>query len=125
MSLDAIGIISADPAKSVAFYALLGIDLRRGGDHEHYEGTTPSGVRVMLDSVALMKKLVPGFEKPTGSGVVLCFKQPSPAAVDALYARITSAGFAGRKAPWDAFWGQRYACVVDPDENQIDLFAPL
>lgn len=125
MSLDAIGIISADPAKSVAFYALLGVDLKRFGDHEHYEGATPSGVRIMLDSVALMKELVPGFEKPSGSGVVLCFKQASAAAVNELHARIVAAGFASRKEPWDAFWGQRYACVVDPDGNQIDLFAAL
>ena len=33
--------------------------------------------------------------------------------------------FAGKKAPWDAFWGQRYACVLDPDGNQIDLFAQI
>ncbi|MCZ6462364.1 MAG: glyoxalase, partial [Actinobacteria bacterium] len=25
----------------------------------------------------------------------------------------------------DAFWGQRYATVLDPDGNAIDLFAPL
>jgi uncharacterized glyoxalase superfamily protein PhnB len=29
------------------------------------------------------------------------------------------------KEPWDAFWGQRYAAVGDPDGNLIDLFAPL
>ena len=27
--------------------------------------------------------------------------------------------------PWDAFWGQRYAQVKDPDGNVVDLFAPL
>ncbi|MFL6036949.1 MAG: glyoxalase, partial [Gaiellaceae bacterium] len=27
--------------------------------------------------------------------------------------------------PFDAFWGQRYATVVDPDGNAVDLFAPL
>lgn len=31
----------------------------------------------------------------------------------------------GHKAPWDAFWGQRYAVVVDPDGNLVDLFADL
>lgn len=25
--------------------------------------------------------------------------------------------------PWDAFWGQRYATVKDPDAYQIDIFA--
>ena len=27
--------------------------------------------------------------------------------------------------PFDAFWGQRYATVHDPDGNPVDLFAPL
>jgi hypothetical protein len=31
----------------------------------------------------------------------------------------------GRKEPWDAFLGQRYAVVADPDANHVDLFAPL
>jgi hypothetical protein len=31
----------------------------------------------------------------------------------------------GERAPWDAPWGQRYAVVKDPDDNGIDLFAPL
>ncbi len=26
---------------------------------------------------------------------------------------------------WDAFWGQRYAILHDPDGNGVDLFAPL
>jgi uncharacterized glyoxalase superfamily protein PhnB len=25
----------------------------------------------------------------------------------------------------DAFWGQRYATVLDPDGNSVDLFASL
>ena len=125
MSLDAIGIVSGDVAKSVEFYALVGIALTKAGDHDHYDATTPSGIRIMLDSVELIRTFDPTYQKPTASGVVLCFKQDSAAAVDALYARITTAGFAGKKPPWNAFWGQRYACVLDPDGNQIDLFAPL
>lgn len=27
--------------------------------------------------------------------------------------------------PFDAPWGQRYATVLDPDGNGVDLFAPL
>jgi uncharacterized glyoxalase superfamily protein PhnB len=38
---------------------------------------------------------------------------------------LTAAGHHGKTAPWDAFWGQRYATVLDPDGNQVDLFAPL
>jgi uncharacterized glyoxalase superfamily protein PhnB len=45
--------------------------------------------------------------------------------VNETYARVMGAGFTGRKEPYDAFWGQRYATVADPDGNVIDLFAPL
>jgi uncharacterized glyoxalase superfamily protein PhnB len=125
MSLDAIGIVCADTAASVRFYALLGIDLKVKGGPDHFEGTTASGVRIMLDSVALMNRLNPDWKAPTGSGVVLCFLQESAGAVDHLYGTISAAGFQSSKAPWDAFWGQRYASVQDPDGHQIDLFAPL
>jgi catechol 2,3-dioxygenase-like lactoylglutathione lyase family enzyme len=123
--LDAIGIVSDDVAKSVAFYRLLGVDLVKAGAHDHYEARTASGLRILLDAVALIRTIEPDYRKPTTGGVVMCFKQASAAAVDALYARITDAGFASKKGPWDAFWGQRYACVLDPDGNQIDLFASL
>jgi catechol 2,3-dioxygenase-like lactoylglutathione lyase family enzyme len=123
--LDAIGIVTSDVPRSLQFYALLGLELRKAGEHDHYEATTPSGVRVMLDSVALIQGFEPDYQHVRGGSVVLCFQQASPAGVDALYASITAAGFAGKKAPWDAFWGQRYACVLDPDGHEIDLFASL
>jgi uncharacterized glyoxalase superfamily protein PhnB len=123
--LDAIGIVSEDPARAVAFYKLLGVELAKYSEADHYEATTPSGVRIMLDSVELIRSFEPSFEKRRGTGLVMCFKQPSSKAVDELYAAITRAGHTSIKAPWDAFWGQRYACVADPDGNQVDLFAPL
>ncbi|MDQ3164047.1 MAG: VOC family protein, partial [Actinomycetota bacterium] len=45
--------------------------------------------------------------------------------VDEVYARVTAAGFRGEKEPWDAFWGQRYAQLLDPDGVPVDLYAPL
>jgi uncharacterized glyoxalase superfamily protein PhnB len=124
MSLEAIGVVSGDLKKSVKFYALLGVALKAAGGADHLAGKTGSGVTLMVDSVKLIKSFNPKYKKPTGSGVVLCFKQKSPKAVDALYEKITGAGFKSVHEPWDAFWGQRYACVSDPDGNQIDLCAP-
>jgi uncharacterized glyoxalase superfamily protein PhnB len=42
-----------------------------------------------------------------------------------VYGELTTAGAPGYKEPWDAFWGQRYAQVKDPDGNGVDLFAAL
>ena len=125
MSLDAIGIVSGNVKLSLKFYELLGVQLKETGGPDHWEGLTPSGVRIMLDSVSLMKRINPYWKEPVGSGVILCFKQESAEQVDELFLEVIEAGFKPIKAPWDAFWGQRYASVQDPDGNQIDIFAPL
>ena len=125
MSLDAIGIVSKNMDRSIEFYGLLGISLVQEGGPDHYEGTTSGGLRIMLDTVELIKKLHPEWVEPRGCPVVLCFKQNSPAQVDQLVAQILEAGFTVVKSPWDAFWGQRYSSVQDPDGNQIDIFADL
>jgi len=125
MSLDAIGIVTKDLQRSIQFYGILGVDLKELGGADHFEGETTSGVRIMLDSVELMKKINPNWIEPVGVGIVLCFKQGSPSEVDVLFSRMTDAGFESVTPPWDAFWGQRYSSVKDPDGNQIDIFAPL
>lgn len=126
MKLDAIGIVATDLKKAVAFYSLLGLKFdtsEEGADH--LEATTSSGLRIMLDSEELMKKLKPHWVKPVGQKMALAFLCESPAKVDETYAKVLAAGFKGETAPWDAFWGQRYATVLDPDGNGVDLFAPL
>lgn len=123
-SLDAIGIVSKDPAASVAFYRLLGVQFPEpAGDH--VEVTLPSGLRLMLDDLELIKKLDPDWTEPKGQRMNLAFECASPAEVDAVHAKVTAAGHASKTAPWDAFWGQRYAQVIDPDGNIVDLFAAL
>ena len=56
----------------------------------------------------------------------LAFRCDSPKDVDATFYRVVQAGFKSKDtAPYDAFWGQRYASVFDPDGNAVDLFAEL
>jgi uncharacterized glyoxalase superfamily protein PhnB len=45
--------------------------------------------------------------------------------VDRIFSELVAAGYAAHAEPWDAFWGQRYAGVVDPDGTIVDLYAPL
>jgi uncharacterized glyoxalase superfamily protein PhnB len=61
----------------------------------------------------------------TGASIGLAFRLDAPADVDAVYDQLVAAGHHGHKPPWDAFWGQRYALVHDPDGNHVDLFAPI
>ena len=125
MGLDAIGLITQNMQRSQEFYRLLGLEFQALGGEDHWEAVCPNGLRLMLDSADLAKKLNPQWQPATGHGVVLCFQQVTPQAVDETFHKVTQAGFSGLTAPWDAFWGQRYASVLDNDGNQIDLFAPL
>jgi uncharacterized glyoxalase superfamily protein PhnB len=123
---DMIGIVVRDMAAALQFYRLLGLDIPEGVETEpHVDVTTPNGYRIAWDTEALIRSIYPDWVTPVGQRVTLAFKCASPAAVDALYERIVQDGYQGYKAPWDAFWGQRYAVVADPDGTLIDLFANL
>jgi len=122
--LNAIGIVASDLVRSIAFYRLLGVELPEEGEG-HIEAQLPSGVRLMLDSEDVIRSFRPDWRREAGNQLALAFQCSSPEEVDALYARMTAAGFDAEKEPWDAFWGQRYAQLRDPDGVPIDLFAPL
>jgi catechol 2,3-dioxygenase-like lactoylglutathione lyase family enzyme len=125
--LDAIGLVVADLPASLAFYRRLGLDIPAGADSEpHVECTLPGGTRVLFDPVSTVRSFDPDWTPPTGSHrVSLAFSCADAAEVDKLYADLTGAGYTGHKDPWDAEWGQRYAVLLDPDGNGVDLFAPL
>ena len=123
MYFDAVGIVVSSLEESVKFYSLLGLAFDEI-DGPHVEAMTKSGVRIMLDTEELMKSIDPEWHRPSGQAMNLAFNCETAAGVDEAYALVTTAGFKGAKEPWDAFWGQRYAQVSDPDGNRVDLFAP-
>jgi uncharacterized glyoxalase superfamily protein PhnB len=123
--LAAIGITTRDIAASVRFYRLLGLDVPEPGEDSHHDVELPGGIRLMWDTEELMRQLDPEREEPRGQRMALAFECGSADDVNATYARLVEAGYEGKKEPFDAFWSQRYANVVDPDGNVVDLFAPL
>ena len=125
--LDLIGLVVADMARSLAFYRRLGFDIPPEADGEpHVEARLPGGLRIAWDTVDTIRSFDPGWTPPTGGHrVSLAFACADPAEVDATYRAFIDAGYDGHKEPWDAFWGQRYAIVLDPDGNSVDLFAAL
>lgn len=124
---DALGVIVSDMAAAVAFYRRLGLEFPDGAEAEgHAEAVLPGGTRLMLDTEATMASIDPNFRSPAGPGrISLAFLCETPAGVDGLHDELVAAGQTSVRAPFDAFWGQRYATVRDPDGNAIDLFAPL
>ena len=125
-TLAAIGIVTRDIAESCRFYRTLGLDVPEPpADGDHFDVELPNGLRLMWDTESLIKQLDPDWERPQGQGMTLAFECSDAGDVNATYARLVDAGFRSKKEPYDAFWGQRYANVIDPDGNVVDLFAPL
>jgi len=125
---DLIGLVVDDMARSLAFYRKLGLEIADDVDAEdHVEATLPGGLRMAWDTVETIRSFDQTWTPPTGGGhrIGLAFLCADPAEVDRVYADLASAGYEGHLEPWDAFWGQRYATVRDPDGNGVDLFAPL
>lgn len=124
---DAIGIVVADMARTLAFYRRLGLDAPPEADGEpHVEVVLPGGMRLMFDTIETVRSFDPDWTPATGGPAVgVAFLCESPDEVNRLYGELVEAGHAGHREPWDAFWGQRYATLRDPDGNGVDLFAPL
>ncbi|RKF28773.1 VOC family protein [Micromonospora globbae] len=124
---DLIGFATTDMARTLDFYRRLGLDIPAGAETEpHVEVTLPGGLRLAWDDVTMVRSFDPDWAPPTGSPRAnLAFRCAEPAEVDRWYAELTDAGYHGHLKPWDAFWGQRYAVLHDPDGNGVDLFAPL
>ncbi len=129
MKFDAIGVTVSDLDAALEFYRRLGLEVTfPPGDGGHAELGLPGGLRLMLDTDELRASIDPSWEPPGRDAPrrsTLAFRCDSAADVDHRYADLTGAGYEGKLAPWDAFWGQRYAVVRDPDGNDVDLFAPL
>jgi len=125
--LEVIELVVHDMARSLAFYRRLGVDVPDDADQEqHVEATLPGGLRMAWDTEATIRSFDPDWAPPTGGHrMALAFRLDSPGDVDSAYDELVAAGYEGHKAPWDAFWGMRYAVVHDPDGLAVDLFAPL
>ena len=125
MKLNALGILCSDIEESLRFYRMLGVPFPDFDPEEgHYGADLDSGMRLMLDTHDIFRAFVDDFTPPSGNDLIaLAVECESPDGVDEAFAAITAAGFAAVREPFDAFWGQRYATVADPDGNSVDLYA--
>jgi len=140
MKLDAISIVTAHMPSAVTFYTALGLELVDGGPEAPHSEFSSGSIRILLDTEEVMLGIDPEWTWPTGGHKMsLAFDCSSPEAVDASFAELTAGGKGVGSSqadpsesspvagivhePWDAFWGQRYAVVSDPDGNTVDLFA--
>lgn len=122
---DMIGIVVKDMRAALDFYRALGLDIPPDAEKEDHVQVIANGYRIAWDTEAVIKSFNPTWTPPNGSRIGIAFLCDNAADVDATYARLMAKKYHGHKTPFDAVWGQRYAQVLDPDGNVIDLFAPL
>lgn len=118
---DALGITAEDLSASLDFYRLVGLDIPET-DEGHVEVELAGGFRLMFDSRAVVESFSTYEAASGGRNVGLAFRCDTPADVDATHAALVAAGHRSKEKPFDAPWGQRYATVLDPDSNPVDLY---
>ena len=127
-TLRGIHLFVKDVKATVAFYRRAGLEFESVS--KHFARAKSDRAALELGSYELTRGYDPGFREPTSGGAAgfataLQIGLASREAVDAVYADLTAAGFAGHLAPIDAFWGARYAEVRDPDGNIVGFQSPV
>ena len=126
--LNAFSVVVADRAATLAFYRSIGLEIPTSGDAEPHVGVDlGGGITLMFDTVEVVRSMYPDWQPPSDAShrMAMAVECASPSEVDATHARLVAAGAPSEKEPFDAFWGQRYAVVLDPDGNPVDLYALL
>ena len=131
-TLNQLNIVSGDLDASIAFYRRLGVDFPedrvwRTTTGAHHASAADAGADLDLDSDRFAQFWNEGWaERADLAGrVVVGFGVKTREEVDRLYGEMTAAGHRGLQAPWDAFWGARYAVVEDPDGIAGGLMSPI
>ena len=127
-----LNIVSGDMDASIAFYRRSGVDIPdqsiwRTPSGAHHASVRDGEADLDLDSIAFARIWNSGWSgrDDLKGRVVVGFHVASRDAVDAAYSDLTGAGYLGLQAPFDAFWGARYAIVEDPDGIAVGLMSPV
>ena len=127
--LDQVNLVVSDVPASRAFYSRLGLDFGAVPDrvwdahHVSARAGDATPLDVDLDSETFAGKWNTGWTG--GTGAILGFKVDTRAEVDELVAALAADGVPVQQAPYDAFWGARYAVVSDPDGHGVGIMSPI
>jgi catechol 2,3-dioxygenase-like lactoylglutathione lyase family enzyme len=126
IQLNTVGIVVSDMSASLAFYRTLGLPVPDDQDAaDNVEVPLPGGLTLGFLSEETARRADPSFIMPVGQRLNLQFAADSAAEVDATHARLLNAGYASHTAPWDAYWDQRFARIIDPNGLIVNVFAQL
>ena len=135
-TLNQLNIVSGNVDASIAFYRRLGADITdpriwRTATGAHHvtaiESRAGEAASLDLDSAAFAQIWNKGWagRKDLAGRVVVGFSVTSREEVNRLYGEMIAAGHRGLQAPFDAFWGARYAIVEDPDGIAVGIMSPI
>lgn len=123
--LDQLNLVVNDMEATVAFYRVLGLEIPDTlpvWAPDHRNAVPGDGVDLDFDSTEFAAKWDRGWQGD--SGTVVGFRVSSRDAVDSTFAALIEAGYPASQPPYDAFWGARYAIVVDPDGRHVGIMSP-
>lgn len=122
-----VHVAVADMKRSAAFYRALGLPLPDDSElGEHVEIDLGGGAHLSLSTERVVRMYDAGWRLPQRPpALALQFQLASRDAVDALFEQLTAGGYDGHLPPVDAFWGNRYAEVDDPDGNIVGFHSPI
>jgi uncharacterized glyoxalase superfamily protein PhnB len=117
----------ADMAATIGFYRAIGLEVPDGAEGEQFVRVdAPGGAQFFFASDVITAAYDPGFVPRQGpSSSCLQFDLDSREAVDEMHERLLQAGGRSHLTPIDAFWGSRYAEVLDPDGNVAGFHSPV
>ena len=122
---DLLTLVVTDMEATVAFYRKLGLEIGDAmpeWEDVHRSAKSESGLQLDFDRADFAPAWNRGWKGgPAGAGVILGFSVASREAVDQLYAELSGAGYRSQQAPYDGFWGARYAVIEDPDGNAVGI----
>lgn len=125
-----VDIISTNMAASLEFYRAIGLEIPddkvfvRDGAPQHVDLHFDGGTGLDIDS----DMLTADYDKGWAVGrhaVVVTFHTDTREDVDVLHDHMVGLGHPSHLAPFDAFWGARFAVLVDPDGNLASLMSPI
>jgi uncharacterized glyoxalase superfamily protein PhnB len=127
-----INVVVADMDATIAFYRMLGLDVPdapewpAGSGCRHTEVGRHCGQHIAFDNIEMARSWDAGLGVvQQGNTVVIGLGLSDHDAVDTCFDRAVAAGAEAAQPPYDAFWGARYAVVVDPDGHHVGLMSPV
>lgn len=126
MRISAVSVKTKDMKESVEFYKILGFKFDGNIlQEEHVENIhTNIDTKLMIDTEDMIKSIV-GYEPTVSNCSTFAILYDTVAEIDTVYNNLKASKYKVVKEPWDAFWGQRYCIVKDPNGHLIDLYAYL